>query len=75
MGKVGIRSTISPLIALFGWLTPQYGFPLTFALCSLVTFTGALLVRKAFTYPIIKADEVQTATKEEVSEIQELDVT
>ncbi|MHA2141189.1 MAG: MFS transporter [Candidatus Thorarchaeota archaeon] len=65
----------APLIALFGWLTPLYGFPLTFALCSIVTFTGALLVRKAFTYPIIKADEVQTATEEEVSEIHELDVT
>jgi MFS family permease len=70
-----IMMASAPLIALFGWLTPQYGFPLTFALCSIVTFTGALLVRKAFTYPIIKADEVQTATEEEVSEIQELDVT
>ncbi len=65
----------APLIALFGWLTPQYGFPLTFAICSIVTLTGALLVRKAFTYPIVKADEVQAASKEEVSDIQELDVT
>ncbi len=65
----------APLIALFGWLIPQYGFPLTFTICSLVTFTGALLVRKAFTYPIPKADEVIIASQEEASELQELEVT
>ncbi|MHA2020191.1 MAG: MFS transporter [Candidatus Thorarchaeota archaeon] len=70
-----IMLTSVPLIALFGWLIPQYGFPLTFAICSLVTLTGALLVRKAFTYPIPRADEVTIASQEEVSELQELDIT
>ncbi|MFW9846729.1 MAG: MFS transporter [Candidatus Thorarchaeota archaeon] len=65
----------APLIALFGWLIPQYGFPLTFSICSLVTLIGALLVRKAFSYPIPKADEVRPASQEEVIEIEELDVT
>jgi MFS family permease len=65
----------APLIALFGWLIPQYGFALTFTICSLVTLIGALLVRKAFDYPIPKADEVRLASQDEVSELQELDVT
>ena len=65
----------APLIALFGWLIPQYGFPLTFSICSLVTLIGALLVRKAFSYPIPKADEITSASHEEVIEMEQLDVT
>ncbi|MFX0108996.1 MAG: hypothetical protein ACFE7R_11980, partial [Candidatus Hodarchaeota archaeon] len=64
-----------PLIALVGWLVPLYGFPLTFSICSLVTLMGALLVRKAFTYPIPKVEEVKIADREEASEIEELEVT
>jgi MFS family permease len=63
-----------PLIALVGWLVPIYGFPLTFSICSLVTLVGALLVRKAFSYPIPKIEEVKVA-RIESSEIEELEVT
>jgi hypothetical protein len=65
----------APLIALFGWLIPLYGFPLTFTICSLVTLTGAMLIQKAFSYPIPKADEVIIASQEEVGELKEMDVT
>jgi len=63
-----------PLIALTGWLVPMYGFPLTFSICSLVTLAGALLVRKAFSYPIPKIEEVKVARGEE-TEIEKLEVT
>jgi MFS family permease len=65
----------APLIALFGWMIPLYGFPLTFTICSLVTLTGAMLIQKAFSYPIPKADEVIIASQEEVGELKEMDVT
>ncbi len=63
-----------PLIAFVGWLVPIFGFPLTFSICSLVTLVGALLVRKAFSYPIPRIEEVKIARIEE-SEIEELEVT
>ncbi|MFX1369283.1 MAG: hypothetical protein ACFFAY_11830 [Promethearchaeota archaeon] len=63
-----------PLIALVGCLVPIFGFPLIFSICSLVTLVGAVLVRKAFSYPIPRIEEIKVARIEE-SEIEELEVT
>ena len=63
-----------PLIVLFGWLVPNYGFPVTFIICSLVALSGALMIRKGFTYPIPRIKDIDVATEEEIEEVEELDV-
>jgi MFS family permease len=63
-----------PLIAIFGWIIPETGFPPIFVFCALITFAGAVLVRKAFSYSIPKAEEIIQATQEEKVEIDEMDV-
>lgn len=60
-----------PLLIFFGWLLPQYGFPLTFALCSFVALLGALLIRKGFSYPIPKAQDLPKIHEEAAEVIPE----
>jgi MFS family permease len=40
-----------PQIWIFGWLIPTIGFPLTLALCGLVSLCGVLLIRKGLHQP------------------------
>jgi UPF0716 family protein affecting phage T7 exclusion len=40
-----------PQIWIFGWLIPTVGFPLTLALCGLISLTGVLLIRRGLSYP------------------------
>ncbi|NHJ13121.1 MAG: MFS transporter [Candidatus Thorarchaeota archaeon] len=40
-----------PQIGLFGFLIPTIGFPLTLALCGLVSLIGVLQIRKGLSYP------------------------
>jgi hypothetical protein len=63
-----------PLIVLFGWLVPNYGFPVTFTICSLVALSGTLMIRKGFTYPIPRIKDIEIAAEEEREEVEELDV-
>ncbi|MHA2461797.1 MAG: MFS transporter [Candidatus Thorarchaeota archaeon] len=64
-----------PLLGFFGWLMPLSGFPLTFVLCAILSLLGALLVKKAFSYPIPKIADVTTASEDETEEIEEMEVT
>lgn len=50
-----------PLLLFFSWLLPIYGFPLTFALVSVIALIGALLVRYGFRSPIPKAKDTFSA--------------
>jgi MFS family permease len=43
-----------PMLAIFGYILPLYGFPVTFLLAGLLALTGALVTRKGFSYPIPK---------------------
>jgi hypothetical protein len=63
-----------PFIVIFGWLVPNYGFPITFILCSLIAFSGNFLIWKAFTYPIPRIKDIEVASEEEKEEIEEMDV-
>ncbi len=40
-----------PQIAVFGWLIPLAGFPLTMASCGLISLFGVLMIRKGLSYP------------------------
>ncbi|MHA1935330.1 MAG: MFS transporter [Candidatus Thorarchaeota archaeon] len=48
-----------PLILAFGWILPAYGFPTTFILLSLIALVGALIVKRGFSYPIPKAEDLE----------------
>ncbi len=63
-----------PLLLLFGWLTSATGFTLPFSICAIITLIGIILIAKAFTYPIVKA-EVQIADPEEAEVVEDLDIT
>ena len=47
-----------PQIALFGWLIPTIGFPLTLMLCGLISLCGVSLVRKGLSQqkPVLEED-------------------
>lgn len=40
-----------PQIAIFGWLIPLAGFPLTMAACGLISLLGVVMIRKGLSYP------------------------
>ncbi len=46
-----------PQIALFGWLIPVAGFPITLLLIGLIASAGVLLIRKGLSYPKPSADD------------------
>jgi MFS family permease len=64
-----------PLLGFFGWLMPLSGFPVTFVLCAILSLLGALLVKKAFSYPIPKTADLTTASEGETEEMKEMEVT
>ncbi len=48
-----------PQIALFGWLIPTAGFPVTLASVGIVALIGVVMIRKGLSYPIpMKHDDV-----------------
>jgi MFS family permease len=63
-----------PIIVLFGWLVPNYGFPMTFTICALIALSGALTIRKGFSYPIPMIKDIEVASEEEREEVKEMDV-
>jgi MFS family permease len=63
-----------PIIILFGWLVPNYGFPVTFMISALIALSGALMIKKGFSYPIPKIKDIEAATEEEKEEVEEMDV-
>ncbi len=60
-----------PMIWFFGWFIPLYGFALTFALCGVITLVGVLLVKKGFSYPIPKSEDLETLI--ETSEVKTIE--
>ncbi|MGY5854259.1 MAG: MFS transporter [Candidatus Thorarchaeota archaeon] len=53
-----------PQIALFGWLIPIAGFPITLASVGIIAFFGAVMIRKGLSYPkpIAKPGTDETST-------------
>jgi MFS family permease len=48
-----------PQIALFGWLIPTAGFPVTLASVGIVALIGVVMIRKGLSYPIpMKHDDI-----------------
>jgi len=64
-----------PLLVFFGWFMPLFGFPATFILTSLFGLIGTVLVKKAFSHPVPKAEVVTIATEKETEEVEEMEVT
>jgi hypothetical protein len=48
-----------PLVLGFGWIIPAYGFSVTFLLLSLIGLLGYLLLKRGFSYPIQKAEDIK----------------
>ncbi len=53
-----------PQIALFGWLIPMAGFPITLASVGIIAFFGAVMIRKGLSYPkpVVKPETDETST-------------
>ena len=64
-----------PLLMIFGWILPTFGFGLTFGLCSLIAFGGGLLIRKGYSYPIPKIKEIVPAPPDEQEVVETLEIT
>ncbi|TXT57017.1 MAG: conserved membrane protein of unknown function [Candidatus Thorarchaeota archaeon] len=64
-----------PLLGLFGFIQPLFGFGVTFGLISIVSLIGAILIRQGFKHPIPKIEAVVPASSEEQEEVAELDIT
>jgi hypothetical protein len=72
-----LRPTIAfllsiPLIFVISQLLPIFGFPLVFGIASAVALTGALLIRKGFSYPIPKDESIEEILGEVADEIPEV---
>ncbi len=48
-----------PLVLAFGWILPAFGFSVTFMLLSLIGLLGYLLLKRGFSYPIQKAEDMK----------------
>ncbi|MFX0107690.1 MAG: MFS transporter [Candidatus Hodarchaeota archaeon] len=69
-----------PQIGIYGWLIPVIGFPMTLALCGLVSLTGVLLIRKGLGHekpvleeegwaaPLPEAEVVVEALEEQIAQ-------
>jgi MFS family permease len=55
-----------PLLLIFSWLLPIFGFPLTFTLVSLVALVGTYLTKKGYDNPIEKAQDLTGEVTEEL---------
>ncbi len=64
-----------PLIGVFGWILPLFGFPPTLLLVSAFALLGALLIREGFKHPVPKIEEIVDAQLNEKQEMDELEVT
>jgi hypothetical protein len=61
-----------PLIFVLSQLLPIVRFPFVFAIAAIVTFAGAMLVRKGFKYPIPKDESIEEVLGEDKEEIPEV---
>ena len=64
-----------PLIGVFGWILPLFGFPPTFLLVSTIVLLGASLIGKGFKHPVPKIEGIVEAQSEEKQEGDDLEVT
>ncbi len=62
-----------PQIAIFGWIVaiPGIGFPLTLALCGIISLVGVILIRKGFQYEPPEIDEETWANGNGITEPDE----
>lgn len=68
-----LRPTIAmllsiPLILLISNLLPIFRFPIVFIVCAVIATSGALLVRKGFSYPIPKDESIEELLEEPTEE-------
>jgi hypothetical protein len=69
-----LRPTIAfllsiPLIFVISQLLPIFGFPIVFFIAAIVAFTGAILIRKGFSYPIPKDESIEEVLGEVSDEV------
>ncbi|RDE15891.1 MAG: hypothetical protein C4K49_05445 [Candidatus Thorarchaeota archaeon] len=58
-----------PQIALFGWLIPRWGFPLTLVSCGIVSLMGVIMISKGLKYPLpVTGDEALVRRQPQVSQ-------
>ncbi len=68
---IGILFAI-PLIAIFGWLIPAAGFPLTMTLCGIISLIGAAMIARGLSYPKPLANDItQTSGQQESEQIEQ----
>ncbi|MHA3963672.1 MAG: hypothetical protein AM325_009045, partial [Candidatus Thorarchaeota archaeon SMTZ1-45] len=58
----------TPQIAMFGWLIPRIGFPMTLLLCACVSLVGVLIIRYALTLekPVIERKTPESESVEAI---------
>jgi MFS family permease len=54
-----------PQIAVFGFLIPIWGFPMTLVSMGLISLLGVLLIRRGFNYPVLRQDDLDQPSEEE----------
>jgi MFS family permease len=59
-----------PQIVFFGWLIPNFGFPLTLAGCALVSLSGVLVIRYALGLEIPKCDYAGDKQQHEIESLE-----
>ncbi|MFX1509260.1 MAG: hypothetical protein ACFFBR_03045 [Promethearchaeota archaeon] len=69
-----LRPTIAfllsiPLIFVISQLLPIFGFPIVFFIAAMVALTGAILIRKGFSYPIPKDESIEELLGEVSDEV------
>lgn len=64
---IGILIAI-PQIAIFGWLIPAAGFPITMTLCAIISLVGVMMIARGLSHPkpLAKDLEQTTSTTEEI---------
>lgn len=68
---IGILIAI-PQIAIFGWLIPAAGFPITMTLCAIISLVGVLMIAKGLSHPKPLANDIeQTTSTSEKTVVQE----
>ncbi|NWF95717.1 MAG: MFS transporter [Candidatus Thorarchaeota archaeon] len=49
-----------PVIYAFSFILPMYGFAVSFAICSMITLVGTLMIWKGYRYPIPRAQDLSS---------------
>ncbi len=62
-----------PQIAIFGFLIPLWGFPLTLISMGTISLLGVLLIRRSFNYPILQQNDLDQPLESEESLQEEVD--